>query len=66
MSNSNTSSKTSTEKSKRYACLKIVLEIFFIKSTSEFQTSVAFFISERKHKVWVVIFLVRSYRTFWY
>ena len=31
-----------------------------IESTSEFQTSVTFFISERKHKVRVVIFLVRS------
>ena len=37
-----------------------ILEIFFIESTSEFQTSVTFFISERKHKVWVVIFLVTS------
>ena len=37
-----------------------ILEIFFIESDSEFQTSVTFFIRERKHKVWVVIFLVRS------
>ena len=32
-----------------------ILEIFSIESTSEFQTSVTFFISERKHKVWEVI-----------
>ena len=37
-----------------------ILEIFFIESTSEFQTAVTFFICERKHKVWVIIFLVRS------
>ena len=37
-----------------------ILEIFFIESTSEFQTSVTFFISEWKHKVWVVILIVRS------
>ena len=37
-----------------------ILEIFFIESTSEFQMSVTFFISERKHKVWVVIFLIIS------
>ena len=40
-------------------CKKIksaILEIFFIESNSECQT---FIISERKHKEWEVIFLVR-------
>ena len=35
------------------------LKIFYIESTSEFQMSVTFFINELKHKVWVVIFLIR-------
>ena len=61
MSYSNTSSNTSASCSLLKNWKSAILEIFIIESTSEFQTPVFFFfISERKHKLWVIIFLYRN------
>ena len=56
MSNSNVSSNTSAIV---VPWKSVILEIFFIESTSEFQTSVTFLLVNENIR-WVVIFSVRS------